>query len=561
MKRQWLWIIALSFGIVASAYSADVIVRGPVSGKWNAGSRVFVESAIWVEAGETLTIDEGVQIEFSTTDYFFVDGELSCNGTAAAPIVIRPCKDWMGFYFRNLMHSNDWDTLSYVVIEESVDVASGIVLAENSKLRIHNCDFISRDYSIEMLGGRIEAWDNSFLTCGSTSRVVTLQSLNLAVEPEHFSFLDRNLIQIDGTRSDTQAGPHDRSAMGLDVDVSGGLFLRENAIQLWLVPNTSIGVNLGRPGRRANNVLEECVVKVTTNSGYYAYGVHCVQPVLESNVQVIKSTIDIAVQDPSGLRIPVAVKANNDVMMTVNSTAIRCSGVGESSIPYIVGSALLEVEYSLRWYAQMSASMVSEASPEIPGHDLLTPAIDYRFGEAGGFNSPSDLPPGVTEIEVITDQDPGFAMEGEEGIWASHADVEDYYNLLENSPCREAGDPQIDENPNDNDLPDVGRYEYIGIPDDVPVSLLPANMLISAAFPNPFNPTTTVRIELIQSGHVRMVVYDILGREVGIALNRRLDSGYHTVGFDGNGLASGVYLLNIEYNGSFVETQKLVLMK
>jgi hypothetical protein len=572
MKKQWLWIIALSIGTVTTAFCGNITARGEVSGRWNSGSVVHVESAIRVATGASLIVENGVQIIFATTDPFIVDGNLICEGTENAPISIEPSKDWKGIFFRNLSQNPAWNELRFVNIAETGHIASGIVKSEGALIHIYNCRFISRDFGLNIEGGKIRAADNFFLTYGPTSRVVTLSGWTRAISEEEFSYLDRNLIQIDGTQSDTHADQHDQWAVGLDVDGLNGLYMRGNAIQLWQVPNTSVGVNIGHgfvtEGEDIHNVnvsLQECVVKITTDSIYSSYGILCIDPSIASgSVRFEKATIDVAAYDPFGFRRPFAVRLDHNTHLTLNSSAVRCSSTGSPIIPYFVEDhATLQVEYSLRWFEALSVSEFMTAPSDLPDSD---PKDDYaridEFLLAGGDTPPSDLPPGVTEIEVISDQDPGFSQVIGEGIWTSQSDVEAYFGLLEISPCRETGDPRIDENPNDDNLPDMGCFEYAPVPHAAdPIFVIPSDLAMSSAYPNPFNPSTSLRIELAHSGLVRMIAYDILGREVGTLMNHTLNSGTHTVGFDGSGLASGVYLLTIEYNGGFVGAQKLVLMK
>ncbi len=79
-------------------------------------------------------------------------------------------------------------------------------------------------------------------------------------------------------------------------------------------------------------------------------------------------------------------------------------------------------------------------------------------------------------------------------------------------------------------------------------------------YPNPFNPSTTIRYELPEPRDVRLSVYDMIGREVSVLVNERMDAGVHEVRFDGSGLASGVYLARL-IAGGFAQTRKLLLLQ
>ena len=88
----------------------------------------------------------------------------------------------------------------------------------------------------------------------------------------------------------------------------------------------------------------------------------------------------------------------------------------------------------------------------------------------------------------------------------------------------------------------------------------PAGFSLFQNFPNPFNPSTTIKYELPNSSEVRLSLYDLLGREVSTLVNERRDAGVHEARFDGSGLSSGVYFYRIEA-GSFVQTRKLILLR
>lgn len=78
-------------------------------------------------------------------------------------------------------------------------------------------------------------------------------------------------------------------------------------------------------------------------------------------------------------------------------------------------------------------------------------------------------------------------------------------------------------------------------------------------YPNPFNPTTTLKFILPAASDVTLRVYDILGREVATLVNDRLEAGEHKVSFDASRLASGVYLYQLQA-GNFAETRKLTVI-
>lgn len=79
-------------------------------------------------------------------------------------------------------------------------------------------------------------------------------------------------------------------------------------------------------------------------------------------------------------------------------------------------------------------------------------------------------------------------------------------------------------------------------------------------YPNPFNPGTAIRYHLSVAGDVRLVVYDVLGREIEVLADGKKMPGDYVVNFDAAGLASGVYLFRLTA-GDFAQTRKLVLIR
>lgn len=90
---------------------------------------------------------------------------------------------------------------------------------------------------------------------------------------------------------------------------------------------------------------------------------------------------------------------------------------------------------------------------------------------------------------------------------------------------------------------------------------LPLVYRLSQNYPNPFNPITKINYDLPKNSMVKIVIYDILGREVTKLVNNELkQAGRYSVEFDGKNYASGVYFYRIEA-GSFVQAKKMVLLK
>jgi hypothetical protein len=88
---------------------------------------------------------------------------------------------------------------------------------------------------------------------------------------------------------------------------------------------------------------------------------------------------------------------------------------------------------------------------------------------------------------------------------------------------------------------------------------------LSQNYPNPFNPSTVIKytIPSVETQHavsVQLKVYDILGNEVKILINKEMEAGYHSVDFNASELPSGVYFYRLKA-GNFLETKKMILLR
>jgi hypothetical protein len=84
---------------------------------------------------------------------------------------------------------------------------------------------------------------------------------------------------------------------------------------------------------------------------------------------------------------------------------------------------------------------------------------------------------------------------------------------------------------------------------------------LSQNYPNPFNPNTRIEFSIIKESDVKIIVFDILGREVSTLINDRLKYGSYNMNFNGTDLSSGMYFYSIYIDGALFETKKMVLLK
>ena len=89
---------------------------------------------------------------------------------------------------------------------------------------------------------------------------------------------------------------------------------------------------------------------------------------------------------------------------------------------------------------------------------------------------------------------------------------------------------------------------------------VPAAFAPEANSPNPFNPETTIQFALPEASHVRIEVFDLLGRGVVRLVDGEVKAGHHTVVFEAGRLASGLYIYRM-VSGSFEQHRTMLLVK
>jgi len=102
-----------------------------------------------------------------------------------------------------------------------------------------------------------------------------------------------------------------------------------------------------------------------------------------------------------------------------------------------------------------------------------------------------------------------------------------------------------------------GKISYSTI---LTVNLTPVTFGLSQNYPNPFNPVTVINYQLASESDVRLVVYDLLGREVASLVNEKKAAGSYTVSFNATNISTGVYFYKLTA-GNFSEIKKMTILK
>lgn len=128
------------------------------------------------------------------------------------------------------------------------------------------------------------------------------------------------------------------------------------------------------------------------------------------------------------------------------------------------------------------------------------------------------------------------------------------YHLAENSPCVGLG-----ENGTNMGVYGIGCEEMVAINDD---RLIPGSFKLYTSYPNPFNPITTIRFNLVGTymQSLRLEIFNITGRLVETLIDDKLKPGIHEIRWNASNYPSGIYFVQL-VSDQGIQTQKLILLK
>jgi hypothetical protein len=107
-----------------------------------------------------------------------------------------------------------------------------------------------------------------------------------------------------------------------------------------------------------------------------------------------------------------------------------------------------------------------------------------------------------------------------------------------------------------------GREEIIALKNTFEnEQLIAETPSLLGSYPNPFNPTTTIRYELVEYSEVRLVIYDILGRMVSELVNSHQYEGMHSIGWEPHNISSGTYFVRLSIQGSISNHKEFKTLK
>jgi len=99
--------------------------------------------------------------------------------------------------------------------------------------------------------------------------------------------------------------------------------------------------------------------------------------------------------------------------------------------------------------------------------------------------------------------------------------------------------------------------DITGIEEEIPIA---SDFTLLQNYPNPFNPSTTIKFAITSTGLTTLKIYNSLGEEIAVLINKELTTGSYEIEWNAVGLPSGIYFYQL-YTQGIVETKKMILIK
>jgi parallel beta-helix repeat protein len=654
LLTAWVLIALLSPAIP----QADTIPGGDVSGTWYAAnSPYYIAGNITIPAGDTLTIEPNVVVDFLNYSFLLVNGFLEAVGNDADSILFTGAF-WQGISFENAPDSSH---LTYCIVQDVEDWASPLY----GGITCMNCNPVISHCRISNNKGSSELW-------GAGGIMLYHSNANIS-----WCNISGNTIE-DGTGGGIKIRDSHPTITGCNISGNDGYY-RGGGIDMFensslTIFNCTITGNVcslgdgvmggGIASQGSDMTITECIISHNVGGGLGGGGIW----ISGGSAMITSCTIDSnrapyqsPHEGPGG-----GIYADCDTLLVDHCTFVD-NIVGDYSS--VIGWAI---------HTEGNTSMILTNSI-LRGTGVYPSHTDRLIGLFGASASISysdfylyrnafvgNLPPGLGELTQVNAY--GDSCDVYYNIYLDPVFV-DYtnadYHLQENSPCIDAGDPA---SPYDSDgtIADMGAHFFdqrmpnieisdslldfdtvmVGEQGNLPLTIynvgtidtlvpydiscglavfstdfdpadslilpgdslqiivtfspsdtttaldtlritnndylcqveligtgkkstwvseevsaeLPKEYALRPAYPNPFNPVTTIGFDLPKASEVTLKIYNVLGQEIATLAFGRLSAGKYKYVWQANGLASGVYFYRIEA-GEFVQTKKMVMMK
>jgi hypothetical protein len=532
MKRFTLIVVCLALICPVMAWADHIYAEGNVSGVWSVDT-VFVTGSLFIQPGDTLIIEPGVEVIFLERCEIVVDSSslLLAVGTETDSIwfsTIVPGFTWVGFGF---YYASDSSRLEYCIIRDACDSVIGCYYSSPTIRHcsiIHcsgeegtiKCSHSNAVFDHNFISGNSATNGGAFYCFWQSSPVITNNIITNNMGGSYggaiYCYNHSNPVITGNTFSDnivTMGSGGAIACFDSNPVISGNSFISNDAMSFY---GGAIFLENSNPEISNNSFY--------ANSARGGGGIYCYMssnPVISRNLMTGNHAGD------------------------QNGGAITCL---ETSSPTIINNTIVG---NFAGYEGGGILCISTSNPAMVNNILWD-------------NTPE-------QISFYTGSQPEVTYSDVQNGWEGLGNISDNpefvdpimgdFHLAEHSPCIDTGDPNSPLDP-DSTRADMGAYYYnpsAGVPGGSK-QLQPLAFCLFPNYPNPFNPTTTFSFVLPMKSEVELAVYNVMGQRIATLINGWQEAGIHQVRFDGTDLASGMYFYQLEA-GDYRLVRKAILLK
>jgi hypothetical protein len=227
-------------------------------------------------------------------------------------------------------------------------------------------------------------------------------------------------------------------------------------------------------------------------------------------------------------------------------------------------------------YVTISASQcvtaVTDNCAKLSSSDVVITQVtsdepeDAKGGGDGNTKNDMVIAANCQSVQLRSEREGG----GNGRVYTIHLSVSDgngnsgAATCLVTIPKSQNGNPAIDDGPVYTVNGSCGSASKLA-GEDLTQETLPEGYALEQNYPNPFNPSTSIAFSVKEVGVVQLSIYNLHGQEVRTLINGQMNTGFHSVNWDGKDergqtVPSGVYLYKLRVNG-FAQTRKMTFMK
>jgi len=563
-------------------------ISGTIASNTTWSGVVNVTGTVTINSGVTLTILPGTVVIFASGTQLIINGILNANGSASQRIAFDRSAStgtWGGIRFNNI---TSYSSISYCDI---ANASTAIYLYNSSCLIIHhntisgagsygiNCQSYSSPCYI--YNNRITGRTGAGVTCNSYSSPMLSNSTGTG----------HNVIIKNGRG--VEAGLNSAPLLGL-LNGPGGYNCIHN--------NTSVQVySFHNPGTiyAENNWWNRTSSPYYIASDFYAemgYGPIDYIPSLSSDPNGCTGLQKVSTSENSIANNPTSQPSTPDAELT-QFMKLELEGKDKEAIAGYVQRFKKETSKETKkyllarlaeCYRRSDGKLVPSAKKDFT--DFLNKKVRQNISNS------DELYATTLEVEnmfLLKEGNYEGAIENFKTLRSTFSKNKDihqnalfnlgylyYYQLVDSAKGKEYFDELKANYPNDEltqqamlMLGEIDSVVFKGLGKEaelVEKIEIPNHYELSQNYPNPFNPTTTIHYQIPNAGHVMLKVYDMLGREVATLVDEMKESGFYTIVFHAEKLASGMYIARLTAQSeegkpqggkSFVQTKKMLLMK